>query len=164
MFYIASHPFVLTISPRSCVAYFRSFWTGGREGRLTGYPEIGRAAYGSFGYYLVQFFHKTTLLGVCTIFLILAGLNFADVLEPSTGLDARAWYATPPSSARPVCSDELTRCAVPACASATTRTLITGAAVWVPMVVFKNMREISIMRCADARGRRREGAVLGKTG
>ena len=63
-----------------------------REGRLTGYPEIGRAAYGSFGYYTVQFFHKTTLLGVCTIFLILAGLNFADVLEPSTGLDARAWY------------------------------------------------------------------------
>ena len=48
------------------------------------------------------------------------------------------------------------------------RTLITGAAVWVPMVVFKNMREISIMRCAcltqrsEEQGGGREGARRGR--
>eukprot|EP00518_Triparma_eleuthera_P017592 CAMPEP_0197546008 /NCGR_PEP_ID=MMETSP1320-20131121/809_1 /TAXON_ID=91990 /ORGANISM="Bolidomonas sp., Strain RCC2347" /LENGTH=408 /DNA_ID=CAMNT_0043105555 /DNA_START=169 /DNA_END=1393 /DNA_ORIENTATION=+ len=40
--------------------------------RLEGYPEIGEAAFGRFGYYFVQFFHKATLFGVSTIFLVLA--------------------------------------------------------------------------------------------
>mmetsp|Transcript_8157 Transcript_8157/g.14789 ORF Transcript_8157/g.14789 Transcript_8157/m.14789 type:complete len:446 (+) Transcript_8157:50-1387(+) len=40
--------------------------------RLPGYPEIGEAAFGRFGYFFVQFFHKSTLFGVSTIFLVLA--------------------------------------------------------------------------------------------
>jgi vesicular inhibitory amino acid transporter len=42
------------------------------HGRLEGYPEIGSAAFGRTGHALVQFFHKATLFGVATIFLILA--------------------------------------------------------------------------------------------
>ena len=41
--------------------------------RLGSYPEVGRAAYGTAGVVVVQIFHKATLLGVTTIFLILAG-------------------------------------------------------------------------------------------
>lgn len=41
--------------------------------RRAGYPEIGKAAYGNCGKRTVQVFHKATLLGVTTIFLILAG-------------------------------------------------------------------------------------------
>ncbi|GMI06379.1 hypothetical protein TrLO_g3728 [Triparma laevis f. longispina] len=40
--------------------------------RIPGYPEIGEAAFGRFGYFFVQFFHKSTLFGVSTIFLVLA--------------------------------------------------------------------------------------------
>ena len=39
--------------------------------RLKDYPSIGEAAYGTFGKILVQVFHKLTLVGVTTIFLIL---------------------------------------------------------------------------------------------
>ena len=48
--------------------------------RVSGYPMIGEAAFGKIGYYTVHFFHKTTLLGVCTIFLILASANLQDIL------------------------------------------------------------------------------------
>lgn len=41
--------------------------------RLSDYPAIGEAAYGASGRILVQVFHKSTLVGVTTIFLILAG-------------------------------------------------------------------------------------------
>lgn len=40
--------------------------------RLKNYPAIGAAAYGEKGRVLVQVFHKATLLGVTTIFLILS--------------------------------------------------------------------------------------------
>ena len=40
--------------------------------RLEGYPEIGRASFGLPGYVFVQFFHKATLFGVSSIFLILS--------------------------------------------------------------------------------------------
>eukprot|EP00945_MAST-04E_sp_MAST-4E-sp1_P000396 g396.t1 len=43
------------------------------QNRLQGYPEVGEAAYGKYGRYIVQIFHKATLVGVTTIFLILAG-------------------------------------------------------------------------------------------
>ena len=36
-----------------------------------GYPEIGQAAYGKLGSTIVHIFHKATLLGVTTLFLIL---------------------------------------------------------------------------------------------
>jgi len=41
--------------------------------RLEDYPAIGAKAYGRCGRILVQIFHKATLLGVTTIFLILSG-------------------------------------------------------------------------------------------
>ena len=46
--------------------------------RLGNYPDIGRAAYGTPGVVVVQVFHKATLLGVTTIFLILAGKFFLE--------------------------------------------------------------------------------------
>ena len=41
--------------------------------RLNGYPDIGEEAFGRLGRVVVHVFHKATLLGVTTIFLILAG-------------------------------------------------------------------------------------------
>lgn len=41
--------------------------------RLSGYPDIGEEAFGRVGRVVVHVFHKATLLGVTTIFLILAG-------------------------------------------------------------------------------------------
>jgi amino acid permease len=41
--------------------------------RLPCYPSVGYAAFGTFGRLVVQLFHKATLFGVSTIFLILAG-------------------------------------------------------------------------------------------
>lgn len=42
-------------------------------GRLSGYPAIGEAAFGTPGLVVVHVFHKATLFGVATLFLILAG-------------------------------------------------------------------------------------------
>jgi amino acid permease len=39
--------------------------------RIEGFPEIGYKAYGMPGYVAVQLFHKATLFGVSTIFLVL---------------------------------------------------------------------------------------------
>ena len=39
--------------------------------RLEGYPDIGMRAFGKPGRILVHVFHKATLIGVCTLFLIL---------------------------------------------------------------------------------------------
>tara|TARA_B110000971_G_C19791720_1_gene400106 strand:+ start:28 stop:732 length:705 start_codon:yes stop_codon:yes gene_type:complete len=49
--------------------------------RMAGYPEIGEAAFGRQGYYFVQIFHKATLFGVSTIFLILS----AEFLQEGIG-------------------------------------------------------------------------------
>ena len=40
--------------------------------RIMCYPGLGEAAYGKKGWLCVQWFHKWTLFGVCTIFLIIA--------------------------------------------------------------------------------------------
>ena len=42
-------------------------------GRLPCYPSVGYAAFGEPGRFVVHVFHKATLFGVATIFLILAG-------------------------------------------------------------------------------------------
>ena len=42
-------------------------------GRLPCYPSVGFAAFGEPGRFVVHVFHKATLFGVATIFLILAG-------------------------------------------------------------------------------------------
>ncbi|GMI53623.1 hypothetical protein TeGR_g6357 [Tetraparma gracilis] len=49
-----------------------SLYLGPTADRLPGYPEVGKAAFGYTGYVLVQIFHKFTLFGVSSIFLILA--------------------------------------------------------------------------------------------
>ena len=66
--------------------------------RLAGYPEIGDAAYGRPGLVVVHFFHKATLFGVSTLFLILAGKFLCEGLGgggeglvPSIGNDEAAW-------------------------------------------------------------------------
>lgn len=46
--------------------------TGPRGSRLAGYPAIGTAAYGRAGLAVVHVFHKATLFGVASLFLILA--------------------------------------------------------------------------------------------
>lgn len=66
--------------------------------RLAGYPEIGRAAFGTAGVVVVHLFHKATLFGVSTLFLILSskflmeGLGGAgEGLVASIGDDEAVW-------------------------------------------------------------------------
>jgi Transmembrane amino acid transporter protein len=41
--------------------------------RMDGLPEVGEAAFGKPGYIVVHIFHKIVLLGICVVFLVLAG-------------------------------------------------------------------------------------------
>jgi len=93
----------------------------GRDGtRLAGgFPEIGYAAYGNTGYYLVQFFHKTTLVGVCTLFLILAGDYVNSIIHYFAGQ-----YVLSP----------------------TLWSLFIGVVVWVPLVTLKTVKEVAFVR------------------
>ena len=94
--------------------------------RLKDYPSIGKAAYGTFGKILVQVFHKLTLVGVTTIFLILAakflmegigGSGEGFVPDLGSQDDAKTWQ--------------------------TRWTLISAALVAVPVVLIPNMGEIA---------------------
>ena len=62
--------------------------------RLNDYPSIGDAAYGFTGKCLVQIFHKLTLIGVTTIFLILSAKFLMEGIGSSdlgTANDASLW-------------------------------------------------------------------------
>eukprot|EP00943_MAST-04B_sp_MAST-4B-sp1_P002120 g2120.t1 len=93
--------------------------------RLNDYPSIGEAAYGTSGRILVQIFHKSTLVGVTTIFLILAGKFLMEGIGGSgegfvpnlgTAEDASEWQ--------------------------TRWTLITAGIVAVPVTLIPNMSEM----------------------
>ena len=98
--------------------------TAGR--RLNDYPAIGEAACGTCGRITVQIFHKLTLLGVTTIFMVLTAKFLLEGIGgggegfvPSLGSeeDAVAWqkrYA-----------------------------IIAGVCVWFPVVFIKTMKEIA---------------------
>ena len=97
---------------------------GGLSTRLNDYPAIGEAACGLCGRITVQIFHKLTLFGVTTIFMVLTakflleGIGGGGEIVPSLGAaDAVAWqkrYA-----------------------------IIAGVCVWFPCVFIKSMEEIA---------------------
>lgn len=52
----------------------------GGEDLLDGYPGIGEAAFGKLGRYLVSVFYNMAMMGSVCLYLILASLNFQDLL------------------------------------------------------------------------------------
>jgi amino acid permease len=99
---------------------------GGLAPRLNDYPAVGEAACGTCGRITVQIFHKLTLLGVTTIFMVLTAKFLLEGIGgggegfvPSLGAaeDAAAWQK---------------RYAV-----------IAGVCVWFPVVFIKTMKEIA---------------------
>ena len=93
--------------------------------RLNDYPSIGDAAYGFTGKCLVQIFHKLTLIGVTTIFLILSakflmegigGSGEGFISDLGTANDASLWQ--------------------------TRWTLITAVIVAIPVTLIPNMSEM----------------------
>ena len=96
----------------------------GRDGaRLNNYPAIGQEACGRAGKILVQVFHKATLLGVTTLFLILSGSFLLQSLGgDGPGLlfnstDSKKWTQL--------------------------WTLISGCVVLVPVLSFRTLKEIA---------------------
>lgn len=48
-------------------------------GRLKGYPDIGRVAYGKAGQYFVQVFYNAAMLGTACLYFILIGMNLTEL-------------------------------------------------------------------------------------
>jgi hypothetical protein len=72
----ATHPTIqplfLLLAPTSTELTHSLTDSQGHNGRrLSGYPAVGYEAFGSAGRAYVHFFHKCTLCGVCTLYLIL---------------------------------------------------------------------------------------------
>ncbi|KAM3585819.1 hypothetical protein VKS41_002363 [Umbelopsis sp. WA50703] len=87
--------------------------------RLSGFPEIGYEAFGKYGRVLVLAFNYFLLLFTPVLYLILAGDNLSALLQPlHVPLSMKAWV------------------------------WILTAAVCVPFVVVKNMKEIAVMSLA----------------
>lgn len=55
---------------------------------LEGYPQIGEAAFGRIGYYLVSFFYNTAMGGSACLYLVLVGMNFNELFG---GLNSQQW-------------------------------------------------------------------------
>ncbi|KAJ9071647.1 hypothetical protein DSO57_1034936 [Entomophthora muscae] len=53
--------------------------------RLSSYPAIGEAAFGRAGRVFVQFFHYTIVLGVSTLYIMLAGINIEMIVSGAGG-------------------------------------------------------------------------------
>jgi amino acid permease len=85
--------------------------------RLEGYSEIGREAFGKPGYYIVQFFNYTLMLGVGCIFIMLTGTQTYKLLSDAgiNVLEERAWIA------------------------------IAGLVVLMPLIVIKSLKEAAIL-------------------
>lgn len=96
-----------------------------RSGRLKGYPAIGRAAYGKGGLTVVHLFHKATLVGVATLFLILAAKFLVDGVGGGGGGFA-------PSLGSPAAKEAWTK----------RWTIIAAAVGAVPVVLVRTLGEI----------------------
>ncbi|PKY50051.1 hypothetical protein RhiirA4_529296 [Rhizophagus irregularis] len=63
------------------------------KSRLSTYGEIGQDAFGTFGKYLVEFFHNVTLIGVSVLYFILAAENLNELASHhyDTDLGIKIW-------------------------------------------------------------------------
>ncbi|KAL1924330.1 uncharacterized protein VTP21DRAFT_7365 [Calcarisporiella thermophila] len=100
----------------SGVALIRCLYYKGAEFRLGSYMEVGEHAFGKIGKYLVTFFYFIILIGTPTLYLILAGGNFAQLLSHvGVGLSEKAW------------------------------TFILAAVMAVPFILTKTMKEVAVL-------------------
>ena len=101
--------------------------------RIEGFPEIGEKACGRAGYWLVQFFHKATLFGVSTIFLVLTAKFLVEglggmgegLLNTSVNFDDSINWTT-------------------------MWTLVAAVIVWVPVVIYRTLGENKILSLLGA--------------
>lgn len=91
--------------------------------RLAGYPQIGHAACGKAGTIIVQVFHKATLVGVTTIFLILAAKFLLEGL--GGGGDGMLFHVHDTVRFTNIW------------------TVVAGVIVWIPVITFKTLKEIA---------------------
>merc|ERR1711971_102739 len=98
-----------------------------RRTKNVSYPDIGDAAFGRAGRYFVHVFHKATLLGVSTLFLILAakfllegiGGGGEGIFPTQIGSDALVWTRN--------------------------WTLIAGCIVSIPVVCLRSFKELPML-------------------
>lgn len=102
-----------------------------RRPRLSGYAAIGEAAFGRAGKVLVHIFHKATLVGVCTLFLILA----AKFLMEGIGGGGNDGFFPSLGDGSPESVTKWTRI----------WTGVSLAVVCVPVVFVKTLKEISLV-------------------
>ncbi|RIA92546.1 transmembrane amino acid transporter protein [Glomus cerebriforme] len=79
----------MIIALYTSIIIIRCLYYNGKS-RLSSYGEIGQHAFGTFGRYLVEFFHKITLIGVTVLYLVLAAENL-DKLAQHYYLGTTAW-------------------------------------------------------------------------
>ena len=72
-------------------ALIACLYASGDGRRLPSYPAVGRAAFGTAGEVTVQVFHKSTLVGVSTLFLILAAGFLKDIFPAHRGPTVAQW-------------------------------------------------------------------------
>ena len=102
-----------------------------RRPRLEGYAAIGEAAFGRPGKVLVHIFHKATLVGVCTLFLILA----AKFLMEGIGGGGNDGFFPSLGDGSPESVTKWTRI----------WTGVSLAVVCIPVVFVKTLKEISLV-------------------
>ncbi|KAI9592195.1 transmembrane amino acid transporter protein-domain-containing protein [Syncephalis fuscata] len=86
--------------------------------RLTGYGDVGEAAFGKIGRWVVMFFNYAILLGVGCLYIILIGSNTFKLLDASSHgspLSERAWIA------------------------------VAGAIVLLPVIAVKTLKEAAVL-------------------
>lgn len=86
------------------------------ESRLDNFPDVGEAAFGKLGRYVVRVFHYAILLGASCLFIMLVGINLSSVaVHFGFIMPTKLWI------------------------------LISGLVVLVPYSLFKSMREVGFM-------------------
>lgn len=117
---------VFIIAVMTCyngVILINSLYLNPEGKRLAGYPQIGQAACGKTGTIIVQIFHKATLVGVTTLFLILAGKFLLEALGGDG--DGMVFKTVDPGRFTKLWTG------------------VAGIVVWIPVVAFKTMKEIA---------------------
>ncbi|KAJ8659240.1 hypothetical protein O0I10_004954 [Lichtheimia ornata] len=89
--------------------------------RLHDYKQIGKAAYGWFGYCAAAFFHFLNLFGCPALYLVLASGNMVDLLEGQSSVLTQSYWV-----------------------------IIWGAFLLIPLILFRTLKEVTIISSIGA--------------